>query len=56
MAKKAIICRHSIWSLISDDSRRALIALIEANVEFANRQLEFKLANRQLKKAPAKAG
>jgi len=56
MAKKAIICRYSIWSLISDDSRRVLIALIEANVEFANRQLKFEVVNGQLKKAPAKAG
>ena len=33
MAKKAIIPSHSLWSLISDDSRRKLVALHRANAE-----------------------
>jgi hypothetical protein len=41
MAKKAIVPTHSIWNLISDDSRRALVAIHMANAEFekAQRQL-----------------
>lgn len=33
MAKKAIVPTHSLWSLISDDSRRALVSLHKANAE-----------------------
>jgi hypothetical protein len=33
MAKKAIVPSHSLWSLISDDSRRALVKLHQANAE-----------------------
>ena len=48
MAKKATTVppTHYIWSLISDDSRRALVALHTASVEFEK-------AQRQLKKAHA---
>ena len=42
MAKSAIVPSHSIWSLISDDSRRALVALYVANSEFEKAQRKFK--------------
>jgi hypothetical protein len=43
MAKKAIAqSTHSIWSLISDDSRRALVAIHRANVEIERAQRQFK--------------
>ena len=44
MAKSAIVPSHSLWSLISDDSRRALVALHRANVEFEKAQRQFKKA------------
>lgn len=44
MAKSAIVPSHSLWSLISDDSRRALVALHKANVEFEKAQRQFKKA------------
>lgn len=44
MAKSAIVPSHSIWSLISDDSRRALVALHMASVEFEKAQRQFKKA------------
>ena len=44
MAKSAIVPSHSLWSLISDDSRRALVALHRANVEFEKAQHQFKKA------------
>lgn len=44
MAKSAIVPSHSLWSLISDDSRRALVALHMANVEFEKAQRQFKKA------------
>ena len=47
MAKKATVpSTHSLWSLIDDDSRRNLVALHKASVEFEK-------AQRQLKKAHA---
>lgn len=47
MAKKATVpSTHSLWSLISDDSRRALVALHKANAEIEQ-------ANRKLKKSQA---
>ena len=49
MAKKAIICQHSIWSLISEQTRQAL-------AEFQKAQRKVEKAQRQLKKVPAKAG
>jgi hypothetical protein len=41
MADNANVQSHSIWNLISDDSRRALVAIHMANAEFekAQRQL-----------------
>lgn len=41
MANNANVQSHSIWNLISDDSRRALVAIHMANAEFekAQRQL-----------------
>lgn len=44
MAKKTatVPSTHSIWSLISDDSRRALVALHKANSEFEKAQRQFK--------------
>ena len=42
MAKSAIVPSHSIWSLINDDSRRALVALYVANSEFEKAQRKFK--------------
>lgn len=44
MAKSAIVPSHSLWSLISDDSRRALVALHRANSEFEKAQRQFKKA------------
>lgn len=43
MAKKAttVPSTHSIWSLISDDSRRNLVALHKASVEFEKAQRQF---------------
>lgn len=46
MAKKATVpSTHSIWSLISDDSRRALVELHKASVEFEKAQRQFKKAH-----------
>jgi len=42
MAKKAIVPSHSLWSLIDDDSRRNLVALHKASVEFEKAQRQFK--------------
>jgi hypothetical protein len=41
MADNANVQSHSIWNLISDDSRRALVAIHMANAQFekAQRQL-----------------
>ena len=46
MAKSVIVPSHSLWSLIDDNSRRNLVALHKASVEFEK-------AQRQLKKAHA---
>ena len=46
MAKSVIVPSHSLWSLIDDDSRRNLVTLHKASVEFEK-------AQRQLKKAHA---
>jgi hypothetical protein len=44
MAKKAttVPSTHSLWDLIDDDSRRALVALHRANAEFEKAQRQFK--------------
>jgi hypothetical protein len=44
MAKKAstVPSTYSIWSLISDDSRRALVQIHRANVEIERAQRQFK--------------
>jgi hypothetical protein len=43
MAKKAIVPTHSLWSLISDDSRRALVGLHKANAELEKaKRAQFK--------------
>lgn len=41
MAKSAVVPSHSLWSLISDDSRRALVALHRANAELEKAERHF---------------
>jgi hypothetical protein len=38
MAKKAIVPTHSLWSLISDDSRRALVSLHKGTAQLEKAQ------------------
>ena len=45
MAKSVIVPSHSLWSLIDDDSRRNLVALHKASVEFEKAQRQFKKAH-----------
>jgi hypothetical protein len=47
MAKKAIPT-HSIWSLISDDSRRALVSLHKANTSLEKAKREQSTAKKHL--------
>lgn len=42
MANTAVVpSNHSLWSLISDDSRRALVALHRANAELEKAERQF---------------